>query len=100
MNSYYEDFKQNLKYYREINHLSQAELAVQVDCSNGLIGNIEAGKIKPSFDTILKIAEAFKITPADLFIRDISKSKIQTKEDIKKQIIKSVNKILDENIFE
>lgn len=99
MRDYYDAFRQNLKYYRTKACLSQSELAVQVDCSNGLIGNIEAGKVKPSFDTIIKIAEALSITPADLFIKDCSKSRITTKENIKKSLILSVNKIIDENIY-
>lgn len=100
MSNYYDDFRYNLKYYRDKANLSQSELAIQVDCSNGLIGNIEAGKVKPSFDTIIKISEALSITPADLFIRDCSKSRITTKEDIKNLITKSINQILDDIIHE
>jgi hypothetical protein len=32
---------------------------------------------------MIKIAQALKVTPADLFIRDISKSKSQLKQELK-----------------
>ena len=50
----------------------------QANSSNGQIGNIEAGKAFPSFELILRIADAFSIHPADLFLRD--SSKVQDRE--------------------
>jgi hypothetical protein len=35
---------------------------------------------------MIKIAEALKVTPADLFIRDISKTKAEIKKEIKNQV--------------
>ena len=55
------------------------------DCGTGTIGGIESGKAKPSFDMIIKISEALKINPADLFIRDASKSKQSFKDELKKE---------------
>lgn len=94
MANLHEDFIMNLKYYREKTGFSQTELAVQADCSNGLIGNIEAGKVKPSFDTILRIAHALKIHPADLFLRNTSKPNNEIKNELKEKI----NLIIDETI--
>ena len=94
MSSVYDDFRMNLKLYREKLHYSQSALAVQADCSNGLIGNIEAGKVKPSFDMILKLAEALEIHPADLFLRDTSRPGIAVKEELKRKI----SKIIDETV--
>ena len=37
------------------------------DYTNGLIGQIETGSTKPSFDRIINIANALGIHPADLF---------------------------------
>lgn len=78
MNDYSEEFRMNLKFYREQKGWSQAELAIQANSSNGQIGNIEAGKAFPSFELILRIADAFSIHPADLFLRD--SSKVQDRE--------------------
>lgn len=86
MINYLDDFRMNIKYYREKLEISQAELSIICDCGTGTIGGIESGKAKPSFDMMIKIAEALKVTPADLFIRDISKTKAEIKKEIKNQV--------------
>ena len=75
MDKLYDEFRMNMKYYRELQKLSQSELAIQDNSSNGMIGNIKSGKAFPSFKNILAIAKALKVHPADLFLRDASKSK-------------------------
>ena len=55
-----------LRAYRYKKGLSQGELAKQVGVSQETIGNIERQKIKPSLDTMEKIAEYFGITLSDL----------------------------------
>ncbi|MBQ3825727.1 MAG: helix-turn-helix transcriptional regulator [Spirochaetaceae bacterium] len=94
MASIYDDFRMNLKYYREKRALSQAELAIQADCSNGFIGNIEAGKVKPSFDSIEKLAAALSVHPADLFLRETSKSNATIRKELKEQINAIIDKIV------
>lgn len=84
--NYLDDFRMNIKYYREKLKISQAELSILCDCGTGTIGGIESGKAKPSFDMMIKIADALKVTPADLFIRDISKTKAEIKKEIKNQV--------------
>lgn len=83
MQNYLDDFRMNVKYYREKLGISQTQLSIICDCGTGTIEGIESGKAKPSFDMMIKIAEALKVTPADLFIRDISKSKSQLKQELK-----------------
>ncbi|MDE5614464.1 MAG: helix-turn-helix domain-containing protein [Treponemataceae bacterium] len=85
MDDYSKAFRQNVKYYRRRQSVSQTELSIRCDCAIGTIGGIEAGKAKPSFDMILKIADALKVTPADLFICDISKDKAEIKRELKDQ---------------
>lgn len=83
MQNYLDDFRMNVKYYREKLGISQTQLSIICDCGTGTIGGIESRKAKPSFDMMIKIAQALKVTPADLFIRDISKSKSQLKQELK-----------------
>lgn len=83
MQNHLDDFRMNVKYYREKLGISQTQLSIICDCGTGTIGGIESGKAKPSFDMMIKIAQALKVTPADLFIRDISKSKSQLKQELK-----------------
>lgn len=97
-NKYYEDFRLNMKYYRDLREISQSQLAILSNCSNGMIGNIEAGKAKPSFDMIIKIAEALKIHPADLFFREASVSKKNLNSQIRKDLVESIEHVLQKNI--
>ena len=69
-------FRFNVKNYREKKNWTQRDLAIQIDCSTGAIGILEAGSSKPSFDLIVKIANAFCIHPALLFISKEEFSKI------------------------
>lgn len=79
MNNYQDDFRLNMKFYREKKRLSQVQLSIACNCGTGTIGGIESGKAKPSFEMILKIADALNVTPADLFIKDVSISKKEIK---------------------
>lgn len=94
MVSYFDEFRMNLKFYREKRAFSQFDLAVQADCSNALIGNIEAGRVKPSFETIVKFSEALHIHPADLFLRETSKPKSEIRQELKANIEKIIDEIV------
>ena len=74
MNTIFDEFRFNLKHYRELKGWTQSQLAIQANSSNGMIGNIESGKSKPSLDNIIRLADALDIHPADLFLRDASKN--------------------------
>ena len=93
----FSDFIVNMKYYRTKRNISQAQLAEECDCSNGMIGAIEAGRAKPSFDMILSIAAALRIHPADLFLRDTSVSRNEIKNQIQNTLIEDIKKILNES---
>lgn len=82
MADYLEDFRLNMKYYRECKGISQTQLSILCDCGTGTIGGIESGKAKPSFDMMIKIANALDVNPADLFIRNSSKTKIEIKKSL------------------
>lgn len=55
-----------LKEYREQNFLTQKDLADRVGLTPEAISRIETGKSKPRLKTLLKIAEALKISPHKL----------------------------------
>ncbi len=80
MKTYASDFISNLIYYRELRGYTQSVLAGLCDRTKGNIGVIESGKSAPSFEMILKIADALEIHPADLFLRNAS----QNQEDVRK----------------
>ena len=98
MDSFFDDFRMNIKYYRDLRGLNQSELAIQADSSNGMIGNIESVKAYPSSKNVLAIARALKVHPADLFLRDASKSKEEIRTVLKEKIEKEINNIIDEHL--
>lgn len=93
MDKYLDVFRMNMKYYREKLGISQTQLSIICDCGTGTIGGIESGKAKPSFEMIIKIAEALKIQPADLFLRDASISKTSLYNKLKSDFDSILNKL-------
>lgn len=83
MDEYLDAFRMNMKHYREKAGISQTHLSILCACGTGTIGGIEAGKAKPSFDMMVKIAKALNVSPADLFIRDSSKKMSDFHESLK-----------------
>lgn len=63
-----------------------------------MIGNIESGKAKPSFDNIVKIANALEINPADLFLRDASKNQKELEATLKSIFTKDIPQIIEEKL--
>lgn len=95
MEDYFEIFRSNLKFYREQLKISQSQLAIGADCTSGLIGQIESGSTKPSFDRIINIANALKIHPADLFLRNASDTVSKTKTVLKSELLPQIECFID-----
>lgn len=100
MDEFFSNFRINMKYYRAKKNISQAMLAEKCNCSNGMIGAIEAGRAKPSFDMIISIAYALKIHPADLFLRDTSVTRDELKKQIENKLLNELKEIIEENFSE
>ncbi|MBR6296744.1 MAG: helix-turn-helix transcriptional regulator [Treponema sp.] len=78
--------------------MSQSQLAIGADCTNGLIGQIEAGTTKPSFDRIISIAAALKIHPADLFLRNASSTVASTKEILREKLLPQIETFIEREL--
>lgn len=95
MEDFFEPFRFNIKFYRTERNISQRELAIQADCTDGMIEQIEAGRTKPSFDMIVKLANALKVHPADLFLRDASKSQEKVSELLSELCSQDIPEIIE-----
>lgn len=95
MNMYQSDFIGNLIYYREQKGYTQSTLAAVCDCSKGNIGVIESGKSSPSFEMILKIADALEIHPADLFLRNTSQARTKTAAFFENEFFPAMQNMID-----
>lgn len=56
----------NIKNYRRLRNMSQAELAEQVGCSPSAIAMYETGKRQPDLDTMEAIADVLNVRIRDL----------------------------------
>lgn len=61
---------QNIKYFREIRRLSQADLADEANISIPFLSDIERGNKWPHPDTLSSIATALQVEPAALFMSE------------------------------
>lgn len=95
MNGYQADFIGNLIYYREQKGYTQSTLAAICDCSKSNIGVIESGKSSPSFEMILKIADALDIHPADLFLRNTSQERLETANFFEKEFFPTIQNMIN-----
>ena len=95
MNKYESDFIANLIYYRELKGYTQSVLAGLCDRSKGNIGVIESGKSAPSFEMIIKIAYALEIHPADLFLRNASKTREDVHDFFEKELSETVKEMVE-----
>jgi len=100
MNDYFSEFIQNLKFYRSQKKLSQAKLAELCDCSYGMIGAIESGRSKPSFDMILAISSALNVHPADLFLRNTSTNSIMMRHRLQNLLVPGIISLIRQNFPE
>ena len=98
MEDYFDIFRMNMKYYREQRNLNQSELAIQANSSNGMIGNIESGRAKPSFDNIIKIAAALEVHPADLFLRNASTTVNDTKNLLRTKLMPQIENFIEKEL--
>lgn len=94
MDKYFDDFRMNMKFYREQAGFSQTYLSILCNCGTGTIGGIESGKAKPSFDMMIKIANALNINPADFFIRNASKNKKELRKCLESEFDSMLNKYI------
>ncbi|MGE4552760.1 MAG: PAS domain-containing protein [Desulfovibrionaceae bacterium] len=61
-------FGQRLKFLRRLEGVTQARLAEAVDVTVEHLSNVERGVSSPSFELIMRLAEALRTEPANLFL--------------------------------
>ena len=55
-------FVENLKRLRQMNHLTQQQIADLININRGSYSNWEKGKREPSFNNLVKLAEFFNVS--------------------------------------
>lgn len=62
----------NLRYLRKQKNLSQEELASKVGLNRGNVASYENGTAEPKLCNLLKLAEIFEVSMADIVLKDLS----------------------------
>jgi len=62
-------FGKNVKYYRFLNHYTQAQLAELIDISPTYLSELERGMHSLDFDKIGLLSKSLKIEPFQLFLQ-------------------------------
>lgn len=71
---------------RKQKNISQMELCLRANMSQGFLTNIETGKKEPSTMTLIRIAEALGVSPRDFFPENEKDDNIDVKKEIKEEI--------------
>lgn len=69
------ELSQKIKELRNVNGLSQEELARKAQLSLRTIQRIELGETEPRGDTLIKVATVFDLRPDDLLSKSLNKDK-------------------------
>ncbi len=74
------EFGKNLRKWRKLRKITQEELGFIANTTSPTISSYESGCAVPSFNTMIKLAQALKIAPVQLFSYDSEYLTIEDKE--------------------
>ncbi len=78
---------------RKQKNISQMELCLRANMSQGFLTNIETGKKEPSAMTLIRIAEALEVSPREFFPESTNESDINVKNEIKTEIMELLSRL-------
>ena len=84
----YISFGKNVKKYRHLAGLRQADLAEICGCSDSHIGQIECGNNTPSLELAVKIANAISVTMDQLLVESYTHSEAVYLKEVSERIEK------------
>ncbi|KIL36750.1 hypothetical protein SD70_31390 [Gordoniibacillus kamchatkensis] len=89
MAHFYLQVANNIRFYRRAANLTQEQLSEIVGIDRSYLGKIERGEVNISLETVVRIAEALKISPYDLFERNKN-----TRRSANKELMEKINILL------
>lgn len=97
----YKNFGKRVRQQRLLAKLTQEKLAEMADISLSFLGHIERGTRKASLDTVVKLANALKVTPnillQDSLEDDLLDNRYQVTESQKGLLREITNRIIEYN---
>ena len=85
-------FGRTISGIRKLKRLTQAKLSKRAGKAAVYISAVETGRINPTLDTILRIAEALEVEPADIFYLAFSSEPKEIKA-LKKEFDEVIRKL-------
>ncbi len=77
----------SIRIIRKQKKVSQMELCLRANMSQGFLTNLETGKKEPSAMTLIRIAEALEVSPRDFFPESEYGAGVDVKSEIKNEIM-------------
>ncbi|MGG1555649.1 helix-turn-helix domain-containing protein [Paenibacillus ferrarius] len=74
MSHFYQEVGENIRFYRQLRKITQAELGARTKFDQSYVGKIERGEINVSLETVEKIADSLQINPNQLFEKRLPKT--------------------------
>ena len=74
--------RENMRYYRVINKLTQEQMAEKMNISEKHYCQLENGRYNLTFDNLDKLSDIFKLKSKDLLDDNIKKDNIPTRVDL------------------
>ena len=96
----YEKLGVRVRQQREMNSLTQSQLARKVGVTGSFIGHIERGEKKASVDTVVALCNALEISPTVLLQDSLSDAAMQSQLSIDEEnqdLMKGIMQVLREH---
>lgn len=89
MSYFYQEVGRNIRFYRKLKNLTQADLGGRINVDQSYVGKIERGEINVSLETVEKIADSLQIIPNQLF-----ENKQKLKSTTEREHLEKINLML------
>ena len=83
----------SIRIIRKQKNVSQTELCLRANMSQGFLTNLETGKKEPSAMTLIRIAAALGVSPREFFPEIPTDTDINIKNNIKQEIIELLKRL-------
>ena len=96
----YEKLGVRVRQQRELNNLTQGELARKVGVTGSFIGHIERGEKKASVDTVVALCNALEVSPTLLLQDSLSDEAMQSQlsfDEDSQDLMRGIMRVLREH---
>jgi transcriptional regulator with XRE-family HTH domain len=89
---------ERIRQLRKEAQLSQAELAEMIAVDPGRVSRYEAGRITPSADALVRLAEVLNVSIDHLLVEDVPRRPLHSAEDVLGDRLAAITELGDEDL--